>query len=164
MAKPGGLGKVQKFDLNVENVSKAISNEKLSLFEIFEISSPYDSIAREWVKNYSITFDLGYPYFDNCITKNIGTNKAIVQTYLKILSEIPDSLISRKFGLSKAKEVSNQAKKILDNGGIITELGKKELNRLDNNLRNRKYKINPGTTADLIASTLAVAILNGYRP
>ena len=85
-------------------------------------------------------------------------------SYLKILSRVPDSLISRKFGSSKAEEISFRAKKILERGGIITERGKRELILFDQRLRNNKNKINPGTTADLTASTLAISILNGYRP
>lgn len=164
MAKPGGLGKVQKYDLKMKSIFNEIRKEKLSLFDIFKISSSYDSIAREWVKNYSITFDIGYPYFDDCVNQNLSVNEATVQTFLKILSTVPDSLILRKFGLSKAEEISFRAKKILERGGIITERGKKELILFDRRLRNNKNKINPGTTADLTASTLAISILNGYRP
>ncbi|KON27404.1 hypothetical protein AC481_05120 [miscellaneous Crenarchaeota group archaeon SMTZ-80] len=164
LARPGGLGKVKKYDLKMESISNEIQKDNLSLFDIFKISSSYDSVAREWVKNYSITFDIGYPYFDDCIKKDLSVNEAIVQTFLKILSTVPDSLILRKFGLSKAEEISFRAKKILERGGIITERGKKELILFDRLLRNNKNKINPGTTADLTASTLAISILNGYRP
>lgn len=164
IAVPGGLGKVQLYDLNDKNVEEKIQKERKSLFEIFQISSSYDSIAGEWVGDYSITFDIGYPYLCDCIRKNFDVNKTTVQTFLKILSEVPDSLISRKFGSSQAKEVTAKAKEILELGGITTEKGKNELYRFDNHLRSEKLSVNPGTTADLTTSTLAVAILNGYRP
>lgn len=164
MARPGGLGKVKKYDLKMKSISDEIRKDNLSLFDIFKISSSYDSVAKEWVENYSITFDIGYPYFDDCIKKGLSLNESIVQTFLKILSTVPDSLISRRFGLSKAEEISFRAKEILERGGIITERGKRELILFDGHLRNNKNKINPGTTADLTASTLAISILNGYRP
>ncbi len=163
-AKPGGLGKVQLYDLNDEDVKEKIQEEKKSLFEIFRISSSYDSISREWVEGYPITFDIGFPYFSGCIEKNFGVNEATVQTFLKILSKVPDSLIKRKFGSQKAQEVSARAGDILELGGITTDKGKKELYSFDNSLRNKGSTVNPGTTADLTASVLAVAILNGYRP
>ena len=50
---------------------------------------------------------------------NYGVNKATIQTFLTILSEFPDTLISRKYGVDVAMEVLNNAKLILDMGGIL---------------------------------------------
>ena len=163
-AKPGGLGKTQIFDLTDENVNGEIQRKKVNLFKLFDLSSKYDSIAHEWIGSYSVTFDIGHPYFCDCIEKSLDMNSAIVHTFMRILSIVPDSLIARKHGLKKAREVSNQAKEILELGGITTNEGERRLNQFDNHLRSEGLKVNPGTTADLTASTLALAILDGYRP
>ena len=49
--------------------------------------------------------------------------------------------------------------------GLFTEEGKKLILQLDTYLRNSKDRIiNPGSIADLTATSLFVAILDGYRP
>jgi len=87
-----------------------------------------------------------------------------VHTFLKILSEVPDTLIARKAGMSKAKEASAQAKRVLEEGGLITQKGRNILIKFDAKLHARGHQLNPGTTADLTSTVLALAILSGYRP
>ena len=163
-AKPGGLGGAPKLDVTDPASRQKILEEEVTLFDVFEIASEYDSIAYEWVNNYPVTFDLGYPYFAQQLEIARDVNTATVHTFLKILSEVPDTLIARKVGLTKAKEVSAQAKKVLEAGGLITPSGRDSLWKLDEKLRDPAHQLNPGTTADITAAVLAVSILNGYRP
>jgi len=163
-AKPGGLGGAPKLDVTDPASRQKILEDKVTLFDVFKIASGYDSIANEWVNNYPVTFDLGYPYFARQIEERLDVNTATVHTFLKILSEVPDTLIARKVGLTKAKEVSAQAKKVLEAGGLTTLSGKENLWKLDEKLRDPAHQFNPGTTADITAAVLAVSILNGYRP
>lgn len=163
-AKPGGLGKAPKLDVTDMTSRQKILEDNVSLFDVFKISSSWDSISSEWVNNYSITFDLGYPYFLKTLEKTSDVNMATVYTFLKILSEIPDTLIARKSGSVKAKEISNRAKQILEAGALTTREGKEQLLQFDDGLRDPKHRLNPGTTADLTVAVLAVAALNGYRP
>jgi len=164
IAKPGGLGKAPKLDVTDPASKQKILKDQVTLFDVFKIASEYDSITYEWVNNYPITFDLGYPYFTQQLEKTKDVNTATVHTFLKILAEIPDTLIARKAGLAKAKEVSAQAKQVLEMGGLTTQSGKDRLWRLDEKLRDPTHQLNPGTTADIIAAVLAVSILSGYRP
>jgi len=164
IAKPGGLGKAPKLDVTDPASRQKILKDQVTLFDVFKIASEYDSITCEWVNNYPITFDLGYPYFTQQLEKTKDVNTATVHTFLKILAEIPDTLIARKAGLAKAKEVSAQAKQVLEMGGLTTQPGKDRLWKLDEKLRDPTNQLNPGTTADIIAAVLAVSILNGYRP
>jgi len=163
-AKPGGLGGAPKLDVTDHASRQKILEDEVTLFDVFKIASGYDSIASEWVNNYPITFDLGYPYFTQQLKETGDVNTATVQTFLKILSEVPDTLIARKVGLTKAKEVSAQAKQVLEAGGLTTPSGRDTLWKLDEKLRDPAHKLNPGTTADITAAVLAVSILNGYRP
>jgi triphosphoribosyl-dephospho-CoA synthase len=164
IAQPGGMGKAPKLDVTDANSRQKILEEEVTLYEVFKISAPWDSISSEWVNSYHISFDIGYPFLVEKLKETRDTNVATVHTFLKILSEVPDSLIARKVGLEKAKEVSAQAKNVLKAGGLTTLEGKKSLQQLDQKLRDHHHKLNPGTTADLTATTLALAILNGYRP
>jgi len=67
-------------------------------------------------------------------------------------------------GTKKAEEVASQAKEILLSGGLTTLKGKRILTEFDEKLRKSGSKLNPGTTADLVSSVLAVSILEGYLP
>jgi len=164
LAQPGGLGKAPQFDVTDAKSKKQILEKGISLFEVFKISSAWDSISSEWITNYHITFDIGYPFFTRLLKETGNINVATVHTFLKILSEIPDTLIKRKAGEKKAKWVSSQARKILDEGGLTTSESRSSLFKLDRKLHDTNHKLNPGTTADITSAILAVAILNGYRP
>nr|NIP67579.1 ATP--dephospho-CoA triphosphoribosyl transferase CitG [Candidatus Bathyarchaeota archaeon]NIU81657.1 ATP--dephospho-CoA triphosphoribosyl transferase CitG [Candidatus Bathyarchaeota archaeon]NIV68299.1 ATP--dephospho-CoA triphosphoribosyl transferase CitG [Candidatus Bathyarchaeota archaeon]NIW15883.1 ATP--dephospho-CoA triphosphoribosyl transferase CitG [Candidatus Bathyarchaeota archaeon]NIW34845.1 ATP--dephospho-CoA triphosphoribosyl transferase CitG [Candidatus Bathyarchaeota archaeon] len=164
VAQPEGLGKVPRLDVTDPASKQQILEEKVTLLEVFKISSDYDSVASEWVSNYSITFDLGYPYFAQLIQDQKDINTATVQTFLKILSEVPDTFIVRKVGPSKAEQISSKAQKVLDKGGMLTSEGRRSVHEFDKELRDPAHHFSPGTTADIVAGVLAVAVLNGYRP
>ncbi|MFQ6087246.1 MAG: triphosphoribosyl-dephospho-CoA synthase [Candidatus Bathyarchaeia archaeon] len=164
IAKPGGLGKAPKLDVADPSSKQKILRDNVTLFDVFKISSPWDSISSEWVNNYSVTFDLGYPYFAKTLEKTNDVNIATVHTFLKILSEVPDTLVARKLGSAKAKEISVQSRHVLDAGALTTRKGREKLLQFDKKLRDAKHRLNPGTTADLTAAVLAVAVLDGYRP
>jgi len=164
IAQPGGLGKAPKLDVTDATSTKKILEEKVSLYEVFKISAPWDSISSEWVNNYHITFNIGYPFFIQLLEETNDINTATVHTFLKILSEVPDTLIARKAGMSRAKEVSAQAKTMLKKGGLTTPESRDLLLKFDAKLRDPAHQLNPGTTADITSAVLALAILNGYRP
>ena len=161
--KPGGLNDVPDLDLNSPESKKRLLKNDISLYKVFEIASGYDSICFEWVNNYQLTIDLAYPYLmEQLQTQDL--NNAIVNTFLKVLSLHSDTLISRKVGKKISKEVSLEAKELLVLGGLETKAGQKGLKEFDKKLRENGNKLNPGITADLIATTLGFCILSGYRP
>jgi triphosphoribosyl-dephospho-CoA synthase len=163
IAKPGGLNEASDLDVNDLASKERLLRENISLFEVFKIASDYDDICSEWVRNYPITFDLGYPYLKTQLELG-DLNKAVVHTFLKILSEYPDTFIARKAGLEKARKISSDAKRALDLGGLETSEGRRSILELDKQLRASRNRLNPGTTADLTAAALALCTLNGYRP
>lgn len=160
---PGGLNDAPDLDLNSPESKKRLIQEDISLYEVFQIASSYDSICFEWVNNYPITMDVAYPFLLDQLC-NQDLNKAIVHTFLKVLSLYPDTLISRKVGKKISKEISLEANQILVLGGLKTKAGQMELARFDKKLRKNGNKLNPGTTADLVAATLGLSVLSGYRP
>ncbi len=164
IAKPSGLGKAPKLDVTDPTSKQTILNEQVTLFEVFKIASVYDSVASEWVNNYPISFDLGHPFFTLQLKETTDINVATVHTFLKILSEVPDTFIARKAGLAKAKRISSEAGRILEKGGLRTPSGRKLLQNFDKKLRNPAHKLSPGTTADITEAVLAISILQGYRP
>jgi triphosphoribosyl-dephospho-CoA synthase len=163
LANPSGLNEAPDLDVTDPHSKERLLKENVTLFEVFRLASAYDDICVEWVDNYPVTFDLAYPYLkEHLETKPV--NSAVVHTFLKILSENPDTFITRKVGKEKALEVSAEARIVLELGGLETEEGRKSLKAFDKKLRLSQNKCNPGTTADLTAAALALCTLNGFRP
>ncbi|MEJ2244172.1 MAG: triphosphoribosyl-dephospho-CoA synthase [Candidatus Bathyarchaeota archaeon] len=164
LVNPGGLNNSKELDVNDLKSKKKILDQGITLFDTFKIAAAYDSIAYEWVNNYSVTFDLGYPYLIKELEKTGNLNTATVHTFLKILSEVPDTFISRKVGQIKAEKISIKAKNVLKHGGLSTATGKQLLLEFDKTLRDPKNSLSPGTTADITEAVLAINNLMGYIP
>jgi triphosphoribosyl-dephospho-CoA synthase len=164
LVNPGGLNKSSKLDVTDPASKKKILDEQVTLFDTFEIAFSYDSIASEWVHNYPITFDLGYPYFVKQLEETGDINTATVHAFLKILAEVPDTFISRKVGQAKAESISTEAGRVLKEGGLTTPLGRNLIQKLDSKLRDPEHDLSPGTTADITEAVLAINNLNGYKP
>ena len=157
LARPGGLGRSEWLDVNDDSSFEEIERKSITMYEILEYSSNYDTIAYELTHGYKITFDLGTPYLNLLLEKGYDINTAVVNTYLRILAEIPDTLITRKFGKTEALRVSKMAKRALEAGGMTREEGRILVEKMDYELS--RNGINPGTTADLIASCLMLLLL-----
>jgi triphosphoribosyl-dephospho-CoA synthase len=163
IAQPSGLNQAPDLDVKNKQSKNRLLKENVTLYRVFEIASSYDDICSEWTNNFPIIFDLAYPMLVQQLEHN-NLNTAVVQTFLKILSEHPDTFIARKAGIEKAKQISLKAKKIMELGGIETPEGKSQIALLDKELRKKGNALNPGTTADLTAAAIALVTMSGYRP
>lgn len=161
IADAGGMGEQEEFSVNNEEANKELIENNLNIFDVLNISSSWDTLAKELTTTMPITFDIGYPTFSK-LKKEYSINSATVITFLTILSQVPDTLISRKYGDEKAKEVSNMALEVLNN--MDSDINKvdfnKKLSEFDNFLF--ENKLNPGTTADLTASSIMISYLADY--
>lgn len=161
---PRVLGRVKELDVMDEGALIRIRDKRLTPIRIFEECRARDSICGEWAANFSITFTLGYPMLKEALRKNGDINTAVVHTFLQILSKIPDSLIERKRGKEAALEVSRMAKEALGEGGLTTPGGRRRILMMDETLHQAGGDLNPGTTADLTASSLYLLLFEGWRP
>jgi triphosphoribosyl-dephospho-CoA synthase len=164
IAKPSGLGKAPDLDVNDPGSVKRIIEEGISLYQVFKIAASYDMVCSEWVNNYPVTFEYAYPLLGQNLKEDGELNMAIIHTFLAVLAKHPDTFIARKVGLKRACEVSAAAEEVLKSGGLRTAAGRERLREFDAMLRKESNLLNPGTTADIIAAALALAVLGGYRP
>ena len=67
-------------------------------------------------------------------------------------------------GEEAARAVSEKAQRVLDSGGASSDEGRRLLLELDDELQAGGGELNPGTSADLTASSLFVNLLGGWRP
>jgi triphosphoribosyl-dephospho-CoA synthase len=152
LASPGGLGKAQQLDVRT-------THGRVPLMEAMRSAMERDSISREYATDFEVTFTVGAPTLEKCLREAHDSEASIVQTYLTLLSRLPDSLIARKCGDREAKRVSQQAGAILADGGAFTQEGRRKLARWDRALRKGDNRLNPGTTADLTAAALFAVML-----
>ncbi len=163
LSNPGGLGTIEKYDINDENSINDIINDNVNLKKIFDLSKEYDLISLEYSNGFNIILNEGLPYFINLFSQYKDINIATVNTYLKLLSEYPDTLVIRKSGLDSALYISNMASNILEYEGISSNKGLRLTLDLDKELQKKNGKLNPGTTADLISGVIFCALLFGVR-
>jgi triphosphoribosyl-dephospho-CoA synthase len=163
LCNPGGLGTVEKYDLNDENSIEEITRDNIKLKRIFELSKERDLIGFEYANCFTSILNEGLPFFFDVYNRFGDINIATVNTYLKLLSLHPDTLVIRKSGFSSAENISKKASEILNNGGISTDKGLMLALELDDELQKKKGKLNPGTTADLISGIIFCALVFGLR-
>ena len=159
IADAGGMGEQSELDVASEDSMQELIENEVNMFQVLEMSASWDRLAYELTQGMPVTFKTGFPVFRNIKTTQ-SINKATLQAFLTILSQYPDTLIERKYGVAKAQEVSSTAKSILDEGGILTQEGRDKLYQFDLELVRRG--LNPGTTADLTASSIMAAYLADY--
>lgn len=156
-ASPGGLGVVPEQDVRQEPT--------LTLREVMAHAADRDTIAREYVTDFAITFARAAPVLLAARRSGLSWSDAIVQAYLEVLAETPDTLIARKLGRAAAEEVSRAAAEVLAAGGVRTKEGRRAVKELDRELRDPRNTRNPGTTADLTAAAVFVVLTEcGERP
>ncbi|MFA0834339.1 MAG: triphosphoribosyl-dephospho-CoA synthase [Methanobacterium formicicum] len=159
IADAGGMGQQDDLDVAADSSLQKLRDENVNMFSVLEMSSAWDKLSYELTHKMPVTFETGYPTFKK-IKSKYEINQATVHTFLTILSEVPDTLISRKFGDTQAEEVRTQAKSILEEGGILTSRGVSQMEKFDQELIDNG--LNPGTTADFTASSIMVAYLDDY--
>ncbi|MDE2485555.1 MAG: triphosphoribosyl-dephospho-CoA synthase [candidate division NC10 bacterium] len=152
LAEPGGLGQADQLDVRA-------THGRVPLLEGMRFAMDRDSIAREYATDFEITFTIGAPTLERALQESDNLEVAVVQTYLTLLSRVPDSLIARKCSAREANRISEEAGKILTIGGACTAQGQRRLERWDHALRRDGNRLNPGTTADLTAAALFVVAL-----
>jgi triphosphoribosyl-dephospho-CoA synthase len=153
-ASPAGMGAVAAHDVHDEAVS-------VTLREAMNAARERDSIAREYVSDFEITFTLGAEMLQRCWMDGNSFSDAVLMAYLTILAEVPDTLIARKVGVAAAEDVSRRAARVLAAGGSLSALGRARHAELALELADDAHALNPGTTADLVAASLFVCLTEG---
>jgi triphosphoribosyl-dephospho-CoA synthase len=144
-AAPGGLGHAPAHDVS--------ERPRVTLREAMAAAADRDSIASEYATGYATVFGTGLPLLSDALRGGTPTLEAIVTLHLRLLASERDTLIERKAGRAAAWAVSADAQRVLD--------GRLSIAEFDASLRGPDHRLNPGTTADLVAATLLAAMLSG---
>jgi triphosphoribosyl-dephospho-CoA synthase len=153
LARPSGLGQVAEQDIQGQPTRP--------LREVMALAAEWDLVARQYAQDFREVFDEGVPALQEGLAFAAGLEIAILFCHLTLLRHHPDSLIRRKRGLAVAEEASRRAGAVLDQGWPHQTAGREALEDLDLWLRADGRNRNPGTTADLVAACLFVALRQG---
>jgi triphosphoribosyl-dephospho-CoA synthase len=151
LAGAGGLRERVEHDVR--------SEPTVGLRDAMASAAGRDSIASEYVTDFTLTFDTGVPALAAALGEGLAVRDAIVELHLRLLVAAPDTLIARKRGPSAAARVSAGARDVLAAGGVRTAEGRRALRSFDASLREPGNGLNPGTTADLVTATVFVALI-----
>ncbi|MFO0864128.1 MAG: triphosphoribosyl-dephospho-CoA synthase [Gemmataceae bacterium] len=155
LAEPGGMGEVKDQDVN--------SEPTVSLLDAMRLAADRDSIARQYSKGFEDIFSRGQYWVREGLGKYGTLEDSVLHTFFHWLANYPDSLILRKRGMKEAAEASRWGQSLGANGwhsenGKIVKVG------FDAWCRDPKQRRNPGTSADLTAASLFVALSVGIIP
>lgn len=151
LARPGGLGQSRTADVR--------GTPRITLREAMALAADRDSIAAEYASGFRLTFTVVLPALRRALRRGLGLLDAIAQAHVELIAAVPDTLIARKRGRAIALAVSARARDVLALGGWHTRAGRAAAARLDRWLRRDGNRLNPGTSADLIAASLFVWLL-----
>ncbi|MCL7382969.1 MAG: triphosphoribosyl-dephospho-CoA synthase [Thaumarchaeota archaeon] len=161
LVSPRGLGRIPFMDVLKNETYIEIRKNKLKPLNALSPFIDREIVAYEWVRMYPRTI-----YGTMKLIRNIRKmpmREALAQTFLELLSKYPDTHILRRGGKPLANQISYMASRILSFGGVSTRRGLEALYELDRKMR-RSWRIRPGATADLLASSIAVTLLMGWVP
>ena len=138
--------------LDVRRGSEAIpvlESRELTLADVMERSSSVDGVAREWVEGFERTFDAA-----RAIERGEGpvTDRAAA-VFLDLLAEEVDTFVAKRHDRETAERVRERAVAARD-GEVDPEALAEEF---------VAEGINPGTTADIVAGALFVALERGLE-
>lgn len=122
----------------------------LTLLDVMDLSVPGDDVAREWVTGFERSHTAAERLAD--VDGPVSDRAAAV--FLSLLADRPDTLVAEKHGAEVARETTERAADLHERDAFATDPDAVE--RFADDLVSRG--INPGTTADLTASGLFIAL------
>jgi len=150
-AAPGGLGRAERFDLHAPPPT--------DLLAAMRAAADRDAIAALWADDFGSLFAGPCRDLTAALAAGSSLEAAVLDAFLRQLARRSDSLIARRHGAEAAAAVSVRA------GRLLTVPDRDRLAAVaafDRDLRVPR-RLNPGTTADLIAAAL-YAILRQDSP
>ncbi|WP_255169957.1 triphosphoribosyl-dephospho-CoA synthase [Natrononativus amylolyticus] len=139
--------------LDVHRGSEAVptlEERGLTLLDVMDRSVPGDDVAREWVTGFERSFTAA----ERLAAGEGPLTARAAATFLSLLAERPDTLVVKRHGEAVAREVTDRAAELHEEGALTADSDRVE--SFADELVDRG--VNPGTTADLVAAGLFVAL------
>ena len=152
-ALPGGMGQVDAQDLSGEPTG--------TLVEVMRLAADRDSVAAQYANGFDTVLRFGAEELRRLAAARPFETEweaVVIGLQLRLLAQIPDTLIARKRGRAEAVEASRRAAEVVQAGEASPLDGRRRLVEFDSWLRAEGHSRNPGTTADLVTACLFAAL------
>jgi triphosphoribosyl-dephospho-CoA synthase len=139
-------------DLDVRrgsDAAPALRERRLTLQGVMDLSAEVDGVAAEWVGGFERTFEAaGWLLADDGPVPDRAS-----RAFLRLLADEGDTFVVKTTDRAAAEEATRRAQAVLDGEEDAEALAEEFVDR----------GINPGTTADLTAGALFVALCRGLE-
>jgi triphosphoribosyl-dephospho-CoA synthase len=129
------------------DAAPALRERGLTLADVMDLSAESDGVAAEWVGGFDRTFEAA----EWLLADEGPVPDRASRAFLRLLADEADTFVAKTAGPEAAGEATRRARAVLD--------GAEDAEALADELVERG--INPGTTADLTAGALFVALERG---
>lgn len=138
----------------------AVEERGVTLHDVMALAADRDGVAAEWTGSFERTFGAA----DRLGELSGPLSDRAARAFLELLAAEPDTLVARRHGEERAREVADRARELLDEsaaGGpdAVPVHGSAAVSEFADDLV--AAGVNPGTTADLLAGSLFVALERG---
>lgn len=159
--RPGGLGRVPFLDVTSPETYVYLRRRRAGLLEALEPYRGRDMVADELLDGYPLVFDVCLKTLLGCWEGAGSFEKACVNALLAVMACRPDTHIVRRRGVWVARIAQSMAEAALGLGGASTAEGLEAVLELDGYLR--RVDARPGSSADILAASIGVSLLLGWR-
>lgn len=128
----------------------ALEERGLTLYDVMDRSVPGDDVAREWVRGFERSFAAA----DRLEAAEGSILERAAAVFLSLLAERPDTLVAARHGDDVAADVTDRAATLHERDALDND--RPAVEAFADDLVDRG--INPGTTADLTAAGLFIAL------
>jgi triphosphoribosyl-dephospho-CoA synthase len=132
-----------------------------TLRDAMRFAAARDPLAREYARDFEVTRELARPALLSALSRAGSVRGALVQTYLEVLSEVPDLEVASRAGSREAEDVSRMANGVLKAGGAYSRRGLEGVSNLDGLLRADPRLAPTATERPVIAAAFLVALEYG---
>ena len=150
LASPAGLGEAESQD-----VAQAPTE---TLRQCMSLAAERDLIARQYHDGFQGVLQQGLTWLQQTAGWQEHHPLRVAFVALQLMQQSGDSLIARKMGEQASRDVARRAADVLASDWPAGEIGRKRFAEFDAYLRSDGNRLNPGTTADMIAAILFAAL------
>jgi triphosphoribosyl-dephospho-CoA synthase len=138
--------------LDVRRGSEAVETlreRETTLYDVMALSAEVDGVAAEWTSGFERSFEAA----EWLLADNGPIYRRASRTFLRLLADQPDTFVVTRNSEAAAEEATERARAVLE--------GAEDGEELAEEFRDRD--INPGTTADITAAALFIALEGGME-
>lgn len=137
------------------------AGKEATLRDAMRFASARDPLAREYSRGFEVTRELARPALLGALSRAESVRGALVQTYLEVLSEVPDLDVAARAGSREAEDISRMANGVLKAGGVHSRRGLAGVANLDGLLRADPRLAPTASEPPVIAAAFLVALEYG---